>query len=131
MNKTKGWKPLPLSLKILFVILTLWVIGSIFAIPMRAESGLPFFGLYFYGITAIIVLTLLDIVAPIIFLVGAWKRKHWAPKVAFTYMGIFVANSFVAFFTVREELGALPIIMPALFTIVFMIIVHKNKNYFT
>ncbi len=130
MNSPSGWKPIPISLKIIFVLISLWVVGSIFAIPMRAESGLPFFGLYLYGVPAILILALLDIVAPIIFLVGLYKRKSWAPCVAYIYMSVFVLNSLVALFTVREELGTMPIVMPALFTLIFMGVIYRRRDYF-
>jgi hypothetical protein len=130
MKAEKGWRSIPLSLKILFAVLVLWVMGSVFAIPMRSELGLPFFGLYFYGIVAGLIVFLLDIVAPITFLFALLNRKTWSVPFAFSYMGIFILNSVVAFFTIKEQLGAIPIIMPALFNIIFLIVIYTNRNYF-
>ncbi len=130
MKTEKGWKPIPLSLKVLFVVLGLWVLGSVFAIPMRLELGVPFFGFYVYGITASLIVVILDMLAPAAFLVALWNKKSWAVPFAFLYMGVFVANSVVALFTVRELLGTMPIIMPALFNIIFLIVIYTKRDYF-
>jgi len=130
MEKQTGWKPIPLSLKVLFVFLVLWAIGTVFALPMRFESGIPFFGLWLSGIIAGIIVLLLDIVGPITFLFGLWKRKSWAPKVAIIYMSIFILNSVVALFTVREQLGLMPILMPAFITLIFLIVIYQSRSYF-
>jgi len=108
--KQTGWKPIPLSLKILSVLFVLWIIGSVMNISARYELGLPFFGMWVTGIIASVIVLLLDIVGPIAFLFGLWNRKSWALPVAYTYMGIFILNSAVALFTVREQLGLMPIL---------------------
>lgn len=130
MEQETGWKPIPLSLKILFVVLGLWTLGSVFALPGRYELGLPFFGLWVSGILAGLIVLVLDIVGPIAFLFALWTRKSWGPSVAYTYMGIFILNSVVALFTVREQLGFMPILMPALFTAVFLLVVYSKRSYF-
>ena len=130
MEKEKGWKPIPLSLKILFIIFILWIIGSIFAIKGRYDLGLPFFGIFVYGIVASFIVLILDIIGPILFLIGLWNKKTWAPIVALTYISIFILNSLVAIFTIRDELGFIPILIPLLFNVVFLIIIYSNKKYF-
>lgn len=130
IEKEKGWKPIPLSLKILFVLFVLWSIGSVFALPMRYESGLPFMGTFVYGIIASFIVLLLDIVAPITFLFALWNRKSWGVLFAFSYITFFILNSTVAIFTVREQLGLIPILIPTVFNIIFLIIIYTNRNYF-
>lgn len=130
MAKEMGWKPIPLSLKILFVVFILWSIGSVFAIPMRYESGLPFLGVFVYGIVASLIVLLLDVVAPITFLFALWNRKLWAASFAFSYIAVFILNSTVAIFTVREQLGLMPILIPLLVNIIFLTVIYKKRNYF-
>lgn len=130
MEKEKGWKPIPLSLKILFVLFILWAIGSIFALPIRYEAGLPFFGVFVYGIVAGLIVLLLDILAPLTFVFGLWNRKPWAPTFALSYTAIFILNSAVALFTVREQLGLTPILIPSLLNVVFFAVIYKKRSYF-
>ena len=130
MAKKTGWKPIPLSLKTLFVIFILWAIGTVFAIPMRYESGIPFFGLWLSGIVAAVIVLLLDIVGPFTFLYALWNRKSWGPSIAYVYISIFILNSVVAIFTVREQLGLMSILMPALFNAVFLLVIYMKRDYF-
>jgi hypothetical protein len=124
-----GWKPIPLSLKVLFVVFVLWIVGSVFALPGRYELGLPFFGVFVYGVIASLIVLVLDILAPSTFLFALWKRKAWGPTFAFSYIGIFIINSIVAIFTVREQLGFMPIFMPLLFNVAFLAVIYKEKDY--
>ena len=125
----KGWKPIPLSLKILFVVFVLWTIGSIFAVSTRYELGLPFFGVYVYGIAAGIIVLLLDVLAPITFLFALWNRKSWAASFALSYIVVFILNSAVAFFTVREQLGLPQILIPLVANIIFFIVIYRTRSY--
>ena len=36
----------------------------------------------------------------------------------------------VAFFTVREQLGLMPILIPLIANIIFFIVIYKTRNYF-
>ena len=130
MGKEKGWKPIPLSLKILFVLFVLWAIGSVLAISTRYESGLPFLGAFVYGIVAGLIVLLLDIVAPITFLFALWNRKSWAASFALSYIAVFILNSAVAFFTVREQLGLMQILIPTIANIIFFIVIYRTRSYF-
>ncbi len=125
----KGWKPIPLSLKILFVVFVLWTIGSVFAISARYQLGLPFFGAYLYGIAASLIVLLLDIAAPITFLYALWNRRSWAVKFALSYIVVFILNSAVAFFTVREQLGSTQILIPLIANVIFFIVIYRARSY--
>ena len=130
MKKENGWKPIPLSLKIIFVIFILWSIGSVLGVSTRYELGLPFFGVFVYGIVAVLIVLILDIIAPITFLFALWNRKSWAARFALTYITIFILNSIVAIFTFREQLGLLQILIPLIANIFFFIVIHKKRSYF-
>jgi len=128
-KKEKGWKPIPLSLKILFVVFVLWSVGSVMNLPNLFENGLPLFGNFVYGITAALIVLLLDIIGPMTFLFALWNRKSWAAKWAFSYIGIFILNSAVALFTVREELGLPQILVPTIASIIFLVVIYWQRNY--
>jgi len=125
-----GWKPIPLPLKILFVVFVLWLVGSVMNLPNLFENGLPLFGRFVYGMTAVVVVIFLDIIGPVIFLFTLWTKKPWGAKWAFYYISIFILNSAVAFFTIQEELGALQIFMPAIASIIFLTVIYWKRNYF-
>ena len=129
MEIEKGWKPIPLSLKILFVVFVLWTIGSVLNISTRYESGLPFFGVFVYGISASLIVLLLDVVAPITFLFALWNRKSWAVSFALSYIVVFMLNTIVALFTVREQLGLPQILIPLIANVIFFIVIYRTRSY--
>jgi len=129
-NEGKGWKPIPLALKILSVVLILWAIGAVMNLPNLLENGLPLFGVFVYGVLAVLVVLLLDIIGPITFLFALWNRTSWGPKWAFTYLGIFILNSAVAFFTAREQLGLPQILISTVASIIFFAVIYWKRGYF-
>ena len=126
----KGWKPIPLQLKILFVVFILWLVGSVMNLPNLFENGLPLFGSFVYGMTAAFIVLLLDVIGPVTFLFALWNRKFWAAKWAFAYIGIFVLNNTVALFTVREELGLAQILLPTIAGLIFLAVIFWKRKYF-
>ena len=126
----KGWKPIPLPLKILFVVFILWLVGSVMNLPNLFENGLPLFGNFVYGMTAALIVLLLDIIGPVTFLFALWNRKSWAAKWAFAYIGIFILNNTVALFTLREELGLTQLLVPTVTSLVFLAVIFWKRNYF-
>ncbi len=130
VSKEKGWKPIPLPLKILFVVFILWLVGSVMNLPNLFENGLPLFGKFVYGMTAALIVLLLDIIGPVTFLFALWNRKSWAPIWAFAYIGIFILNSTVALFTVREELGLPQLLVPTIASFIFLAVIFWKRTYF-
>lgn len=126
----KGWKPIPLPLKILFVVFILWLVGSVMNLPNLIENGLPLFGNFVYGMSAALIVLLLDIIGPVIFLFALWNRKSWAVKWAFAYIGIFILNNTVALFTVSAELGLPQILVPTIAGLIFLAVIFWKRNYF-
>ncbi len=128
--KERGWKPIPLPLKVLFVVFILWLVGSVMNLPNLFENGLPLFGNFVYGMTAALIVLLLDVIGPVTFLFALWNRKSWAAKWAFAYIGIFILNNTVALFTVREELGLPQLLVPTIVSLVFLAVIFWKRNYF-
>jgi len=130
VKNEKGWKPIPLPLKILFVVFILWSVGSVMNLPNLFKNGLPLFGVFVYGSTAALIAIFLDIIGPMTFLLALWNRKSWAAKWAFSYIGFFILNSAVALFTVSEELGTPQILAPTIASIIFVVVIYWKRNYF-
>lgn len=130
IEKEKGWKPIPLPLKVLSVVFILWMIGSVMNLSNLYENGMPLFGNFVFGMKATILPLLLDITGPLTFLFALWTRKAWAAKWAFAYIGIFILNSTVALFTVREELGLPQILVPTVVSLIFLAVIYGQRNYF-
>ena len=130
MEKQTGWKPIPLSLKILFFVFIFWTVGAIVNTPNLYTNGLPLFGVFVYGATAIMVVLLLDIIGPMTFLYALWNRKSWATVWALSYISVFILNSVVALFTVREQLGLPQILIPMIASVIFFITIYLSKSYF-
>jgi len=126
----KGWEPIPLPLKILFVVFILWFVGSVMNLPNLYENGLPLLGRFVYGTSAVLVVLVLDIIGPMTFLFALWHRKPWAAKWAFVYISLFILNSIVALFTVKEELGLPQILVPTVVSCIFLVVIFWKRQYF-
>jgi len=126
-----GWRPIPLPLKILFVVFVLWMVGAVMNLPNLYENGMPVFGTFVYGIRAAILPLFLDFIGPGTFLFALWNRKPWAAFWAFAYNGIFILNNTIAFFTLRDELGVPQILGPSIASLVFVAVIFWKRDYFS
>jgi hypothetical protein len=126
-----GFKPIPLALKIVAVLLILWILGAVMNVGYMYENGLPLLGRFVTGWPVVLVVFCLDILGPVGFLYGLWTRKSWAPKWATVYMGAFILNSIVAFFTVRDVLPAPQILAPMVASLIFLAVIHWKRGYFS
>ncbi len=126
----KGWKSLPLSLKILSIVLLLWAIMSINVLFMMPNREIAFFGFMLSGVAAKIVVLLLDFISPLVFLFASWKRLKWGAKFGMLYNGIFILNSVIAFFLFKDVFGN-AIYFPLVASIIFFYIIYKERNYYT
>ena len=121
---------MPLPLKILAALMILWALGAIMNIPNLMENGLPLLGNFVFGSTAVLIVTALDIIGPLVFLYALWHRKSWAILWAFGYIGLFVLNGIVAFFSVREQLGTPQILAPTIVGALFFAVIFWQRRYF-
>ena len=134
MKKTapeaKGWKPIPLPLRILVVVMAVWTIGSAMNLLNLMENGLPLFGRFVFGWSALIVVLTLDFVGPLTFIYALWQRKRWTVGWAFLYLGVFIGNGLIALFTVREQMGIPQILVPTILALGFLTVIFWQRNYF-
>jgi len=130
IKNEKGWKPIPFSLKIIFVVFIFWSIGAVLNISNLYESGVPFLGMFVYGIVAGLIALFLDIIAPMTFIFALWNRKPWAVPFALSYITFFILNGTVALFTVREQLGLVQILVPSIANVIFFGVIYWKRSYF-
>jgi hypothetical protein len=129
MNKT-GWKPIPLSLKILAGVFIFWSVMAVITIGMIAESGFPFLGMLITGLSAVIIVLLLNVVAPITFLFGLWNRKSWTAKFGLSYIGFFLLNSAIAYAVLAGQFVSAPFYFPEVANVIFFVVIYKTRIYF-
>jgi len=144
----KGWKPLPLSLKIIVILLILGSIASVFSIDTISKTGYSLLGFLTYGLTAVIFLILLNILCPIILLIAFWNKYYWAWKFGIVYFGFILLNGLLSLIGVSKKIelftSQIPIIFPSririiyisaiflgtLINTIFLIIIYKKRSYF-
>ena len=125
-----GWKPIPLPLKILVVVMVLWAVGSAMNLPNLMTNGLPLFGTFVFGSQALMAVMFFDFLAPLGFLYALWTRKSWGPRWAAFYIGLFILNGFSALSSFKEQLGLAQILVPNAVSLVFLIVILWNRKYF-
>ncbi len=130
MIDSKGWKPIPLSLKILFVVFVIWSAMTLFTIKFAYDIGYPILGIMFDGVTGFIIAFLLVFLAPLIFVYALWNRYRWGAKFALTYIGFFIINNIFALVLLQEQIGLFQILFPLIANVVFFVMIYKKRNYF-
>lgn len=126
----KGWRPIPMPLKVLAVLMVLWSLGSLLNLPNLMVGGLPLLGAFVYGPAALAVVLVLDFAGPLGFLYALWTRKAWGVPWAFLYIGLFLINSLVAVATVRDKLGTGPVLAPVVASALFLAVIYWKRAYF-
>ncbi len=130
MKIEKGWKPIPLSLKILFIVFIFWSVMTLVTIKFAFNVGYPILGIMFDGVLGLIIAFLLVFLAPLIFVYALWNRYKWGPKFAMTYIGFFIINNAVALASLQEKLGLPQILLPLIANVIFFILIYRRRDYF-
>ena len=126
MKIEKGWKPIPLSLKILFIVFIFWSVMTLVTIKFAFDVGYPILGIMFDGVSGLIIAFLLVFLAPLIFVYALWNRYKWGPKFALIYIGFFIINNAVALALLQDKLGLPQILFPLIANVVFFIVIYQG-----
>jgi hypothetical protein len=113
----KGWKPLPVILKIIFVILTFRVFNSFFSLSFSFEQGFDFFGFTFYGLYAVNVFTVFKILVPIIILFEMFQRNSYTWIVAAIYFFLFSISTLLSLMNMTDMVERIMEQMPEMFQV--------------
>lgn len=103
MNEA-GWKPMPVLLKIIWVLTLLGALLTLLVIFSVYNSGLEIFGVQVYGMTAVNIEFFLDIVFPVILLVAMIKRSWWAWILGLIYYAFCTVNHVFGLVDFRQKL---------------------------
>lgn len=154
-----GWKPLPVILKIIYVILVFRVFFSFLSLSPSFDKGFDFFGFTLYGLIAINIVFIFKVLLPLVILVCMHKRYVHTWLIAVVY---FLVSSLSVFFNLMNtsamlsraleqmpEIFQVPqgisedefttmlkiafgfsIVLSALFELVIMIIFYVKRKYF-
>ncbi|MEO9516238.1 MAG: hypothetical protein ABJH45_25225 [Paracoccaceae bacterium] len=130
VSRQSGWRPIPIVLKILSVVMVVWAVGSAMNLPNLMENGLPVLGTLVFGISALLVVLFLDFIGPSVFLYAVWNRRSWGVRWAFFYIGLFIFNGIVALLTLSDQLGLVQILVPNLISLLFLAVIFWKRTYF-
>ena len=130
MAKEKGWRPIPLSLKILAVVFIFWSVMTLLTIKFAFDIGYPILGIMFDGALGLVIAFLLVFLAPLIFVYALWNRYSWGANFALTYIGFFIINNAIALVLLQEQLGLPQILLPLIANVVFFVVIYLKRSYF-
>lgn len=112
-----GWKPLPVILKIIFVVLAIRVFFSIFSIAPSFDKGFDFFGYTLYGLYAINVVFIFKILLPLIIMFVMHKRKSYTWIAAAIYFFVISLSIFLTLTNMTDMLERMMEQMPQVFQV--------------
>lgn len=155
MEHHSGWKPLPVILKVIWIILLIGVVFSVPAVFSARTSGYPIFGLNVFGYWAAVLMFLVNLLLPVWLIIAMLKRYSWTWIYAVAFylfiiinelMGIGALDQFVQvvlselpemYFDMIPDIQPLVwysalagIIMGALVDVFFMLMFIIKRKYF-
>jgi hypothetical protein len=122
-------KAMPISLKVLSVLLTLWVAMTIAVTVSMPDREIAFFGVMLKGSLATMTVVVLDILCPLVFIYAAFKRLGWGAIFGIAYNGIFFLNCVLSLFLFMGKFGD-AIYFPLVASAIFLAIIFKDRKYF-
>jgi len=143
------WISLPLSLKLVFVVVLLGLFASIYTFSFNAVGGYSLFGFEFLGVNALLLSLVFDLICSILVLFVIWSAKKWGFWYGLGYYGFLILNAVLALYSFKrrmDEYGADSPISDVLKTLFFkfliaglfgigiyillLVLIAKNKKYF-
>jgi hypothetical protein len=152
----KGWKPMPVILKIIWILLIVEAFFAILTIASVYGNGFDFMGFSMYGMLALDIFFVAKIALPIVLIIGMHQRCGWIWIVALGYYLLFAVNGFVSIGNIAEiqnkmleQMPEIPegiteelyyqiihwtiifsLIMGSLFNVAIMILIFIKRKYF-
>lgn len=114
-TRATGWNPMPLSLKILFILVVYSSIASLFGLFTTPIIGMSLFGFVFTGILGVLFLLIMS-GANAVLAVAMWKRYTWTFMYAVAFYVITGINAVLSIFTYPIILKNMSNMMPELLT---------------
>ncbi|MEN9626211.1 MAG: hypothetical protein RL557_539 [archaeon] len=130
---------MPLSLRVIFVVLVLGVISSLWFIPSISLAGYPLVAWTLYGNAALVSFFIFNIILTIVIFVGMWNRAAWTWELGILYFAFFIlTNAWTFFDIVRSSLPLVGVYIysmilngiSVIINVVFLIIMYRQRFYF-
>lgn len=131
MAKNEGFGAMPIALKILFVLLSVWAIMTLFALGSASQVGFPLLGYMITGIAGTILMVVLGVVIPLGILFCLWTRNDCALKCGVGYFIFFIVNTGVAYLRFPEQFALQSTIIPIVLSALFMGLLISSRDYFS
>jgi hypothetical protein len=93
MEILHGWKPMPVILKIIWILTLVGAVLSILVIFSVYNSGFEIMGFTVYGLWAVNMQFFLELAIPVLILVAMIKRWKWAWILGAGYFLFFAVNA--------------------------------------
>jgi hypothetical protein len=100
--KIKGWKPMPVILKIIWIILIVETFFSLPALLTVYNEGFNFMSFSLFGMFAVDVLFILKIAMPIVLIIGMHQRYGWVWIYGLLFYLIISVNGLASIANVGE-----------------------------
>jgi len=94
-----GWKPMPTSMKVLFVLVIIGILGGV---NQMLSSGISSPDFYSKDSLVLIFISVFSLLADIIFLVALWKRHKWTAKYGMIYFIFIIAAIILVMVSINE-----------------------------
>jgi len=153
----KGWKPMPVILKIIWILLIIQTFFAVLSIASYYNLGFEFMGYILYGMGAINVFFFAKIALPVILIIGIHQRYTWIWMAAILYYLVFAINGFACIplagemqSKIMEQMPGVPegitedmylqmvrwiiilsLVTASLFNVAVMILIFIKRKYFT
>ena len=152
----KGWKPMPVILKIIWILLIVETFFAVLTVASIYGIGFEFMGFSLAGMVALDVFFVAKIALPIVLIIGMHQRYGWIWIVALAYYLLFAVNGFASITNIGElqnkileQMPEIPegiteemylqiihwtlitsLVMGSLFNIAVMILIFIKRKYF-
>jgi hypothetical protein len=143
------WLSVPLSLKLVFVIVILGLFASIYTFSLNQILGYSLFGFEFLGVKALLLSLVFDLIGSILILFVIWSSKKWGFWYGISYYSFLILNGVLAIYSFKrrmDEYGAESPISDVLKTLFFefliagifgigiyillLVLISRNRKYF-
>lgn len=96
MKQKKGWNPLPFSLKVLSVFLSINIVYLVYSFKDLSQLHALTFGFHLTGRDALFSLLFFGVLGSVILLVGFWNRDSWTWKYGIAYFSIIILGGIIS-----------------------------------
>ena len=151
-----GWKPMPVIIKIVWIIMIVGASLSLFTLISAYSQGTDLVGITFYGLTAVNLVFVINLLLPVLLIVGIYKRFKFIWAAVVVYFVLIAVDALFSiplidnkvmllaeqqsdsieelgeemFFTIGRAVMLFMIVMGTAFNIAIAIIFYIKRKYF-